>query len=61
MTDSKTTRVNCPSCGKSVPWIVSQVYKPFCSERCKLIDLGEWVNEENKIPGNTLLEDSPQN
>ena len=29
-------------------------YKPFCCERCKLIDLGEWVMEEKRIPGESL-------
>ena len=33
--------VNCPHCGTDVNWIETQIYKPFCSERCKLIDLGK--------------------
>ncbi|NOY67705.1 MAG: DNA gyrase inhibitor YacG, partial [Gammaproteobacteria bacterium] len=36
----KQTTVPCPSCNKSVPWDNTQKWKPFCSERCKLIDLG---------------------
>ena len=43
--------VNCPNCGRSVLWTDEQQYKPFCCERCKLIDLGEWAMEEKKIPG----------
>jgi len=39
-----------------VPWTPEQLFKPFCSERCKLIDLGEWVMEEKKIPGEPLIE-----
>lgn len=46
--------VKCPNCGASVPWIPEQAYKPFCSERCKLIDLGEWAMEEKRIPGESL-------
>jgi len=45
------TTVNCPQCGKQVPWQADQIWKPFCSERCKLIDLGEWASEGHKIPG----------
>ena len=46
--------VNCPYCGKTVPWIKTQVNKPFCSERCKLIDLGKWANEDHFIPGSEV-------
>ncbi len=45
----------CPTCGKEVPWKKSEKFKPFCCERCKLIDLGEWVMEEKVIPGETML------
>ncbi|EGL54624.1 uncharacterized protein conserved in bacteria [Methylophaga aminisulfidivorans MP] len=34
-----------------MPWQKDQVWKPFCSERCKLIDLGEWASEGHRIPG----------
>jgi endogenous inhibitor of DNA gyrase (YacG/DUF329 family) len=43
--------VSCPHCGKSVPWNDESAYKPFCSERCKLIDLGDWLLEKHVIPG----------
>ena len=46
--------VNCPNCGRPVPWTDEQKYKPFCCERCKLIDLGEWAMEEKKIPGESV-------
>jgi len=42
--------VNCPHCNKPVPWSAESPYRPFCSERCKLIDLGQWANEEYRIP-----------
>jgi endogenous inhibitor of DNA gyrase (YacG/DUF329 family) len=38
-----------------VPWTSEQLFKPFCCERCKLIDLGEWAMEEKRIPGEPLL------
>ncbi len=49
--------VKCPNCGKKVAWIETEKFKPFCCERCKLIDLGEWAAEEKVIPGNSLSSD----
>lgn len=43
------TIVNCPICNTPVIWIRASKYRPFCSERCQLIDLGEWANEEKRI------------
>lgn len=42
--------VNCPHCGKGVVWDGSNPYRPFCSERCKIIDLGAWASETYRIP-----------
>lgn len=41
----------CPRCGEPVHWNRDARWKPFCSERCKLIDLGAWFAEEHAIPG----------
>lgn len=46
--------VHCPQCGHEVPWGEQSPYRPFCSKRCQLIDLGEWADEEKRIPGNGL-------
>ena len=46
--------VACPTCGTAVEWSQNSSWKPFCSERCKLIDLGEWLNESHRIPGEEL-------
>lgn len=46
--------VRCPHCKKLVPFDKSNPFRPFCSERCKLIDLGEWASDENVIPGQPL-------
>ena len=43
--------VNCPTCKTPVPWAAEQPFKPFCSHRCKLIDLGDWATEAHKVPG----------
>jgi len=43
--------VKCPSCSKPVVWDASSAFKPFCSERCKLIDLGDWASGKHAIAG----------
>ena len=45
--------VPCPHCSRPVEWITQNRYRPFCSERCKLIDLGEWATERYRIPDDT--------
>jgi endogenous inhibitor of DNA gyrase (YacG/DUF329 family) len=42
--------VPCPRCGQAVEWTPASRYRPFCSERCKLIDLGAWASEAYRIP-----------
>ncbi|HWQ37461.1 MAG TPA: DNA gyrase inhibitor YacG [Burkholderiales bacterium] len=42
--------VSCPQCGTPTTWQQSNPYRPFCSERCKLIDLGQWASESYRIP-----------
>jgi hypothetical protein len=42
--------VNCPHCNKPVVWNTANPYRPFCSERCRLIDLGAWASESYRIP-----------
>ena len=46
--------VKCPTCKCPIAWIPEQLFKPFCCERCRLIDLGEWVMEEKRIPDESL-------
>ncbi len=48
------TVVECPTCKAPVEWGEQSPYRPFCSERCKLIDLGAWASEEHAIAGNEL-------
>ncbi|MEE2782190.1 MAG: DNA gyrase inhibitor YacG [Pseudomonadota bacterium] len=40
----------CPTCQKASKWTSQNPHRPFCSERCKLIDLGEWASEQHRIP-----------
>lgn len=51
------TTLRCPTCQKPTTW-QDNLYRPFCSERCKLIDFGEWANQNYKITGN-LSDDTP--
>lgn len=46
----KYKKVACPTCGKWVEWRPENTWRPFCSERCKMIDLGQWADEKFKIP-----------
>lgn len=49
--------VECPHCGKPVPWTDESKWKPFCSERCRLLDLGDWLSEKHAIPADEPLPD----
>ena len=50
-----TKTVKCPTCHKDVEWSEKSKWRPFCSDRCRLIDLGEWANESHRIPGQETL------
>lgn len=43
--------VKCPTCGRPIEWSEVSPFRPFCSERCKLIDLGAWLTEKHAIAG----------
>lgn len=47
MAEVKT--VACPQCGTAVVWTAASTWRPFCSERCKLIDLGAWASERYRV------------
>lgn len=56
--------VPCPTCGGDSVYAPSNAYRPFCSKRCKNVDLGAWANEDFRMATNTpaedLLDDDPQ-
>ena len=55
--------MKCPSCHRPVKW-EDNPHRPFCSERCKLIDFGAWANEEYAVPAEEVapsLEDEDRN
>ncbi len=51
------TFVDCPTCKIKVEWKETNRWRPFCSERCKQIDLGAWAEEKYTIPTVNLPED----
>jgi len=57
MVETKPRLVVCPNCKKLSVYSTSNAFRPFCSERCKMIDLGDWANENYKIPDNKPPED----
>lgn len=60
MSAEKEITVSCPTCGKPVVWNAQSLFRPFCSKRCQLIDLGEWAAEEKRIPSTKDLSDSDE-
>lgn len=60
MTPAKPKQVSCPICGKASIWGPENPSRPFCSERCKLIDLGQWATESYRIPVTDDDPDKPQ-
>lgn len=49
--DSPVTRqVPCPTCAAPAPIAASNKWRPFCSERCRMIDLGAWASERYRVP-----------
>ena len=43
--------MRCPTCKRSAEASPGNPYRPFCSERCQMIDLGTWVEERYTVPG----------
>ena len=43
-------KIRCPICKRMTTW-EENPWRPFCSERCKLIDLGAWASDDYRIPG----------
>ncbi len=61
MSDNKKIFVRkCPECGAPVRWKGNR-YRPFCSSRCKQVDLGKWLREEYSVPVYDLTEIIDQN
>jgi len=50
------TIVQCPTCQADVVWQAESRFRPFCSDRCRLIDLGEWASESRRIADKRPIE-----
>lgn len=55
---SENIKVNCPTCQEIVIWGEQSLFRPFCSKRCQLIDLGEWAAEEKRIASQNDISES---
>lgn len=53
----KIKQVTCPNCKALSIFSPQNPYRPFCSERCKMIDLGDWANENYRIPDKNPIQD----
>jgi endogenous inhibitor of DNA gyrase (YacG/DUF329 family) len=51
--------VNCPNCGRPVLWSAASPHRPFCSPRCRQIDLGAWAEEKYRVPAQEDPDDPP--
>lgn len=56
---AKPRIVRCPACGGDSIFAPSNPYRPFCSERCKNLDLGAWASESFRVPDETPPDDLP--
>ena len=50
--------VACPQCSKTVVWSPESAYRPFCSKRCQLLDLGAWAEESHRISGESAMDEA---
>lgn len=57
MTEQKPRSISCPTCRKDTVWAADNPHRPFCSDRCRLIDLGEWASGGHSIPGQPVDDD----
>jgi uncharacterized protein len=51
--------VRCPTCGGDSVYAPANPYRPFCSARCKGVDLGAWASEDFRVPDETPPDDVP--
>ena len=52
----KSMKIKCAYCGKETEWENNE-FRPFCSERCQMIDLGVWIDEGYRIPDETTSDE----
>ena len=57
--EGKTLKVSCPGCARQAEYSPDNPWRPFCSARCKNIDLGAWASESFRMPISSNAEDQP--
>lgn len=57
-TSQPPLQVACPECGTKVAWTTDNPSRPFCSKRCKLLDLGAWADESHRIAGEPAMDEA---
>jgi len=55
---NKNLEVACPHCKKKFNYFES-TFRPFCCERCKMVDLGHWLNETYRVPLKNQVQETP--
>lgn len=55
----KFIEVSCPTCKKKFSYYTSN-FRPFCSEKCRLIDLGQWLSESYAVPAEKITENEAE-
>jgi endogenous inhibitor of DNA gyrase (YacG/DUF329 family) len=61
MTTSSKKTVRCPTCRKEIVWDKESLFRPFCSKRCKMVDLGAWLAESYRLATTENLEEEFNN
>lgn len=56
---TKPRLVRCPACGGDSVYAPSNRFRPFCSERCKNLDLGAWASESFRVASENAGDDTP--
>ncbi len=56
---NKPATIKCPTCGKPSTLQPENTFRPFCSDRCKLIDLGAWANEDYRVASDPVDPNPP--
>ena len=56
---AKPRIVRCPACGGDSVYAPTNPFRPFCSERCKGMDLGAWASESFRVPDESPPDDLP--
>lgn len=59
MPQLKPKLINCPQCGKPAVYGEDNRFRPFCSERCKMIDLGHWAAEDYRVISSPQSDGTP--